>query len=410
MSAELKRVIERIKEQAPNRSSLKEGTTQTVSVMPVLAALGWDTTNPDEISQEHKAKGRVDIALHIGKKPVAFIEAKPGKQRRLTDENKKQILEYCKDRVRLGVLTNGFIWYLYSNADSRMTRPNDYAAEINFDDSTEEIEESLVRFLSKARVRYNYEEVLEDLSDEKIDRALLEKWEEMLQRKHEALARALWKEVKSELPPGQGSLDRVRKFIGQRSSVPADKRLDAASKKARRVPPLAKRKALLRLLRKEPRATDVRLAEVLGITRSGAYSALRSAEKAGHIRREKQGKTRTCQVLVDPNTGVNSEADAERGQPRTQERSVFVPRAAKTPSARRRNKTVSITTRDLLVLLRQEPSATQARVAQVLGMTKSGAYAALKRAERVGHIRKLKHGRRCTYEVITDLALQTRIL
>ena len=409
MSAELKRKIEDIKEL--DRSSLKEGTTQTVSVMPVLVALGWDTNNPAEVSQEIKAGGRVDIGLHINKEPFVFIEAKPGKQRRLTDRNKEQLLEYCENRkVRLGVLTNGFVWYLYSDAESKATKPNDYAVEINFDDSTRDIEESLERFLSKTRVRYNYEEVLEDLADEKIGRVLSEKWEEMLQRRHEALARALWREVKNELPKGQGSLDRARRFIGQRSSVPADKKLDAVSKKTRRISSPARRKALLRLLQKEPRATNRRIAEVLGITPGGADAALKSAEKAGYIRRVKQGQTRTCQVLVDPGRGVNSETGAERGQSRTQERSAFEARAAKTPSARRRNKTVSTTTRNLLALLKQEPSATLARIAQVLGMTKSGAYAALKRAERVGHIRKLKHGRRCTYEVITDPDLQTRIL
>lgn len=89
---------------------------------------------------------------------------------------------------------------------------------------------------------------------------------------------------------------------------------------------------------------------------------------------------------------------------------MFAPRATKTPIARRRNKTASATASDLLALLRQVPSMTQARDAQVLGLTKSGAYAALKRAERVGHIRKLKHGRRLTYEVITGPASQTRIL
>lgn len=371
--------------------------------MPVLAALGWDSTNPDEVSQEHKARGRVDIALHIDKKSVVFIESKPGKQRRLTDENKKQILKYCKNRVRMGVLTNGFIWYLYANAESKTTKPNDYAIEINFvDDPTNVIEESLECFLNKTRVRYHYEEVLEDLSDKKIERVLSEKWEEMLQQQHERLARALWKEVKNELPQGQGSLNRVRKFIGQRSNAPEDKKPEAVSKGARRVPPATRRKDLLRLLQKEPRATNRRIAEVLGITTSGVYAALKSAEKAGHIRKLKQGQIRTFQVLVDLNNGVNSEADTERSQSRTQESSAFETCAAKTPSARRRNKTMSATTRDLLALLRREPSATQARVAQVLGMTKSGACAALKRAEKVGHIRKLKHGRRCTYEVLTS--------
>lgn len=400
MSAALKRKIEDIKEF--DRSPLNEGTTQRVSVMPVLLALGWDTDNPAEVSQEVKAGGRVDIGLHINKEPFVFIEAKPGKQRRLTDRNKEQLLEYCENRkVRLGVLTNGFVWYLYSDAESKVTKPNDYAVEINFDDSTKDIEESLERFLSKARVRYDYESVLRGLYDKRIDRILSGKWEDMLQKKHEGLARALWEEMKDEPLQEPVSLDRVKKFIRQRSNVPEGKRPDAVSEGARRVSTSPKRRDLLRLLQKEPQATDVRVGEVLGITRSGAYSALRSAETAGHIRRMKQGQVRTCQVLVDPDSGVNSETDAERSQRRTQERSAFEMRAAKTRSARRKDKPASATTRALLALLKQEPSASQARVAQALGITPSGAYAALKRAEKVGHIRKSKHGRRCTYEVIT---------
>lgn len=404
MSAELKREIERIKglNTEHDRSSLKEGTTQTVIVMPVLTALGWATDNPAEINQEIKAGGRVDIGLHINEEPFVFIEVKPGKQRRLTDRNKEQLLEYCGNRkVRLGVLTNGFVWYLYSDAESKATKPNDYAVEINFDDSIKDIEESLESFLSQPRVRHGYESVLRDLYDKRIDRILSGKWEDMLQKKHEGLARALWEEMKDEPLQEPVSLDRVKKFIRQCSNAPEGKKPDAVSEGARRVSTSPKRRDLLRLLQKEPQATDVRVGEVLGITRSGAYSALRRAETAGHIRRMKQGQVRTCQVLVDPDSGVNSETDAERSQRRTQERSAFETRAAKTRSARRKDKPASATTRALLALLKQEPSAPQARVAQVLGITPSGAYAALKRAEKVGHIRKSKHGRRCTYEVIT---------
>ena len=239
-----------------DRSSLKEGTTQTVSVMPVLTALGWDTTNPDEVSQEIKAGGRVDIGLHINKEPRVFIEAKPGKQRRLTDRNKEQLLEYCENRkVRLGVLTNGFVWCLYSDAESKATKPNDYAVEINFDDSTKDIEESLECFLSKARVRYDYESVLRDLYDKRMTRILSGKWEDMLQRGHEGLASALWEEMKDESLQEQVSLDRVKKFIRQCSSAPASGRKeDVHAKTSRKDKRWVRSSASRRLGRRSGRA------------------------------------------------------------------------------------------------------------------------------------------------------------
>ena len=430
MEDALQKEIERVR--AISRRTLNEETTKTAIVLPLLGVLGWKVSDPEEVYLEHQTgNGPVDFALHIKENPVVFIEVKPARNN-LVDEDKTQLLGYCEAAgVRLGVLTNGFNWYLYPGAASAGIGD---AVEIDLaegdTDQIREIARDFGDFLSRDRVD-DGANAHEAIKARRVDEELFKQWNRMLQNGNQMLVRALRSTMKQE--NFSLSFPRVKGFIQQCSSTPLDdgrarrgrlsartgqpvaekrgrRKLDAVSKKASRIPLPAKRRDLLRLLQKEPQATDVRVGEVLGITRSGAYSALRSAETAGHIRRMKQGQVRTCQVLVDPDSGVNPEADAERSQRRTQERSAFETRAAKTPSARRRNKTSSATTRALLALLKQEPSATQARVAQVLGITKSGAYAALKRAERVGHIRKLKHGRRCTYEVITDSVSQTRIL
>ena len=393
MSAELKRVIEDIK--GLDRSFLKEGNTKTATVMRVLRVLGWDTDNPREVVEEHQAGGLVDIALRI-KESVVFIEAKPAKQRRLADKDKDQILRYCRDqKVQLGVLTNGFVWYLYSNAESKTTKRNDYAVEINFDDDSEEdIVENLECFLSKARVRYNYKNVLESLDDKRVGRILAEKWEEMLQREHKGLVRALRNEAKNELP--KVSLAEVKNFIRQRSSLPEGKKPDAVSKKTERASRAKARvarskkemhptrKALLTFLRQEPSATYVRIAEALNMSTGGTSNALRRAIEEKQIRKIKQGRTCTYQVLVNLDGGVKPETNAARGRLK----------------AVQDNKEMHPTMTALLVLLRRNPTATQVQVAEALGISDSGAYSALKRAKKQGYIHKEKHGRTCTYRVL----------
>ena len=376
--------------------------------MRVLRALGWDTDNTHEVVEEHQAGGLVDIALRI-KESVVFIEAKPAKQRRLADKDKDQILRYCRDqKVQLGVLTNGFVWYLYSNADSKTTKRNDYAVEINFDDDTEEdIVESLECFLSKARVRYNYKNVLESLDDKRVGRILAEKWEEMLQREHRRLVLALRAEVKNELP--KVSLAEVRNFIRQRSSAPESKRPDAVSKRAKR-PPRPKARvahsskemhptmtALLVFLRRNPTATQTQIAEALGISDSGAYSALQRAKKQGYLHKEKHGRTCTYRVLVNPDGEAKPETNAARSRPKTVQN----------------DEEMHPTMAALLVLLRGNPTATQTQIAEALGISDSGAYSALKRAKRQGYLHKEKHGRTCTYTVLVSpdaRGTQVRIL
>lgn len=333
MEDALQKEIERVR--AISRRTLNEETTKTAVVLPLLSVLGWKVSDPEEVYLEHQTgNGPVDFALHIKEKPVVFIEVKPARNN-LVDEDKTQLLGYCEAAgVRLGVLTNGFSWYLYSGAASAEIGD---AVEIDLaegdTDKIREIARDFGDFLSRDRVD-DGANAHEAIKARRVDEELSKQWNRMLQNGNEILVRTLRSAMKKENFPL--SFPRVKGFIQQCSSTPLDdggarkgrlsartgqpvvekrgrRKLDAVSKKASRVPLPAKRRVLLRLLREEPQATNGRVAQVLGLAKSGAYAALRRAEEAGHIRRMKQGKTRTCQVLVDPNTGVNSEADAERG-------------------------------------------------------------------------------------------------
>ena len=129
----------------------------------------------------------------------------------------------------------------------------------------------------------------------------------------------------------------------------------------------------------------------MNMSRGGAYSLLKKAEERGYIRKAEQGGARAHQVLVDPDSGAKLEANAARNRSEAKGRTALAARGE-----------VSETTRSLLKLLLQDPTATLAQVAEELSITRGGAYAALKRAESGGHIRKMKQGHVCTYTVLTD--------
>ena len=257
----------------------------------------------------------MDFALHIKREPAVLIEVKPARNN-LADYDKKQLLGYCEAAgVRIGILTNGFNWYLYSGAES--ARVDDAVGidltEGDTDDKIREIARDFRNFLSKDRVDGDAN-AHEAIDARKVDGALAKQWNKMLLDGDKKLVSALRSKMRQE--DFSLSFPRVKDFIQKCSSPPIDDggarkgRRSARTgqpvtekrgrRKASRVPLSAKRRDLLRLLQKEPQATDARIAEVLGLTRSGAYSALISAEKAGYIRITKQGKVRTCKVLVDP--------------------------------------------------------------------------------------------------------------
>ena len=428
MNVELEKAVDFAK--SVNKASLLEDTTREEIVLRILRALGWNSGNTDEVRREYPAGNtgkRVDIALLVKGEPVVFIEAKASRKGHLTDKNKKQILQYCWDAsVQFGVITNGIIWCLYSSADVAGTKINDYAIEVDLaEGQLENVVNVLERFLHKVGMARNYTGVVEELESEKVGRILNETWARMLQQEHLSLVRALRREVKNKLP--KVPLARVRSFIRQCSNAPEDKKPDAVSKRTRRIArPKAQaehsnkemhptRKALLVFLRREPQATYVQIAEALNMSTGGGgvSNALKRAIEEKHIHKMKQGRTCTYQVLVDPDGGAKPVTNAARSQSRTKKRSTPAISVVKRQGDQREIKNMSETMKSLLTLLMREPSATQARVAEVLGMTKSGAYSALKRAGMAGYIRKSKRGRTCTYTVLVSLdaeVTQVRIL
>ena len=103
-----------------SRSSLKEAQTRLIFIDPMLKALGWDVSNPDEVDVEHATvDGKaVDYALRIHGRVVLLIEAKSLGDP-LTDVKAiTQVIGYASNEgVDWCVLTNGMTYKVYRSTE-----------------------------------------------------------------------------------------------------------------------------------------------------------------------------------------------------------------------------------------------------------------------------------------------------
>ena len=121
-----------------------EEATRQAAVLPVLAELGWNWQDLDEVAPEHAVgNGRVDYCLRHANQSLVFVEVK----RTGSDlvQHQKQLLGYAfEDGVPLAILTDGLIWWLYLptepgsweqrkffTVDCRAQTPENAAAALN---------------------------------------------------------------------------------------------------------------------------------------------------------------------------------------------------------------------------------------------------------------------------------------
>jgi hypothetical protein len=100
------------------RKDLSEASTKASFVQPILEALGWKVTDPDEVVLEYPVYGgtRLDYALLVDGRPALYLEAKP--LRASMDEPNfiAQTVSYANnDGIRWCVLTNGLIYRIYKS-------------------------------------------------------------------------------------------------------------------------------------------------------------------------------------------------------------------------------------------------------------------------------------------------------
>lgn len=111
MNESFEQTINRIINDTALINKVEEATRQGV-VLPILAQLGWNTYDINEVEPEYKVSdGRVDYCLKAKNKKV-FIEVK--RMREDLDSHEKQLLEYSfSEGVEIAVLTNGLLWLFY---------------------------------------------------------------------------------------------------------------------------------------------------------------------------------------------------------------------------------------------------------------------------------------------------------
>ncbi len=114
----LPKLRNRIQKVRNRKDSIGEQNTKAALIEPLLAALGWDIEDIDEVSREYRRKPQdnpVDYALFMLRSPRLFVEAK-GLEKDLSDRKWiSQVLGYATVvGVEWCVLTNGDEYRLYN--------------------------------------------------------------------------------------------------------------------------------------------------------------------------------------------------------------------------------------------------------------------------------------------------------
>jgi hypothetical protein len=114
----LKQCVERIDRYRRLGGRVGESNTKAGLIEPVIAALGWDVLDPDEVHREYRRRSPdnpVDYALLLSRTPRLFIEAK-GLGENINDPKwANQTISYAAVAgVEWVALTDGAEWRLYN--------------------------------------------------------------------------------------------------------------------------------------------------------------------------------------------------------------------------------------------------------------------------------------------------------
>lgn len=114
----LSQTLADVRRRIAKRPKLNENDTKATLVEPVLAALGWDVHDVEEVAREHKAPRAkpVDYALLVMREPKLYIEAKALGENLDASRVANQIMGYAAVAgVEWIVVTNGDEWRVYNS-------------------------------------------------------------------------------------------------------------------------------------------------------------------------------------------------------------------------------------------------------------------------------------------------------
>jgi len=167
-------------------ASFDEAATKLVVLLRILALLGWDIHNIDEVMPEYSVGSkRVDYALRHSNENKVFIEVKRVGED--LERHQEQLLNYSfQAGVSLAILTNGMTWRFYLPLQrGSWERRKFYTIEI-YDQKSEDIVSRFLDYLAKENVysgKYiqNAEAVHESSQREKLVSDTLPKaWDKLI--------------------------------------------------------------------------------------------------------------------------------------------------------------------------------------------------------------------------------------
>ena len=140
MEIEMKEIVKcienlRIQLARHRKEGLKEYPTRTIFIDPLLAALGWDVRDPDEVQLEHPTvDGKsVDYAMKVNRKVVLHLEAKQLGDPLDDVKSITQVVGYAaNDGIEWCVLTNGVRYKVYK-ASEKASAPDKLLFEVSID-------------------------------------------------------------------------------------------------------------------------------------------------------------------------------------------------------------------------------------------------------------------------------------
>lgn len=195
-------LAQKIKKFRKRTETIGESNTKAALIDPLLEALGWDTTDPDEVCREYKSKPQdnpVDYALLLYRTPRLFIEAK-GLRRDLSDRKwVSQVLGYATVvGVEWCVLTNGDEYRVYNahapvDVEQKLFR----VVRLSDEENSEHLIDTLA-LLSKDKLEENQLAVY--WKAHFVDRHVKTCLEEMLQGDDKSLIRLIRKRTPSLQP------------------------------------------------------------------------------------------------------------------------------------------------------------------------------------------------------------------
>ena len=227
--------LEKILDSLSRNTSLlnkTEEATKQGAILPILAALGWNCFDIDEVTPEFSVgNGRVDYCLRLEQKKAVFIEVKRASEE--LEKHEKQLLEYAFEfGVEIAVLTNGLTWWFYLPLVGGTWEQRKFFSIDILNQTKESVANHFNKFLSKQTISTG--EALQKAKEIKASReknklvkkALPKAWDQLLREPDEFLLEILSEKVESicgHKPEVEILTDFIHKNLNLTTSAPTQK-------------------------------------------------------------------------------------------------------------------------------------------------------------------------------------------